>query len=61
MAGSIKEEAHRLVENLDQASMWDDLMQAIYERLLVEKGIADIEAGRTVSNDEVRRRFGLPA
>jgi len=61
MVAKIKDEARKLVENLPEESTWDDLMRAIYERLKVEQGIADAEAGRTVSNEEVRRRFGLPA
>ena len=61
MASGIKDDAQKLVENLPDESTWDDLMRAIYERLLVEKGVADFAAGRTVSTDEVRGRFGLPA
>jgi predicted transcriptional regulator len=61
MVAKIKDEARKLVENLPEESTWDDLMRAIYERLKVEQGIVDAEAGRTVSNEEVRRRFGLPA
>lgn len=29
-------------------------------RRAIEAGLADVDAGRTVPNDEVRRRFGLP-
>lgn len=61
MASGIKDDARKLVESLPEESTWDDLMRAIYERLMVEKGVADLDAGRTISNDEVRRRFGLPA
>ena len=61
MASGIKDDARKLVESLPDESTWDDLMRAIYERLLVEEGAADFEAGRTVTNEEVRRRFGLPA
>ncbi|HEY5475561.1 MAG TPA: hypothetical protein VIK11_02495 [Tepidiformaceae bacterium] len=60
MASGIKDDARKLVESLPEESTWDDLMRAIYERLMVEKGVADFDAGRTISNDEVRRRFGLP-
>ena len=61
MATGIKEQARKLLESLPEESSWDDLMRAIYERLMVEEGIADFEAGRTVTNEEVRRRFGLTA
>lgn len=61
MATDLKDQAHKLVDSLPEDSGWDDLMRAIYERLLIEQGVADAAAGRTVSNEEVRRRFGLDA
>jgi len=61
VAAGIKDEARKLVESLPDESGWDDLMRAVYERMMVEQGLADIAAGRIVSNEDVRRRFGLPA
>ena len=59
MTNNIKEEAHRLVENLPEEATWDDLMYQIYVRQAIEAGIEDIEAGRTVGTKEVRVMFGL--
>jgi predicted transcriptional regulator len=50
---SIKEEAHRLVDQLPDDSTWDDLMHEIYVRQCIEEGLADSEAGRTTSVEEV--------
>jgi len=61
MATGIKDEARRLLEALPEDSDWDDLVDAILDRLKIEQGLADADAGRVVSNEEVRRRFGLPA
>jgi hypothetical protein len=58
-APRLKDEAHRLVENLGDDATWDDLMYAIYLRLKIEAGLADAEAGRLTSDEETRRRFGL--
>lgn len=58
MAG-IKEEAHRLLDNLPEDSTWDDLMERIYVHQAVEAGLRDSEAGRTKPVEKVRRRFGL--
>ncbi|WP_373051993.1 hypothetical protein [Thioalkalivibrio sp.] len=55
-----KEEAHRLVDQLSADSTWEDLMREIYVREAIEKGLEDVEAGRTDELGEVRRRFGLP-
>lgn len=57
----VKNEAKRLVEELPEDATWDDLMYRIYVRQAVEAGLRDSDAGRTVSVDEVRARFGLPA
>jgi hypothetical protein len=56
----VKNEAKRLVEELPEDATWDDLMYRIYVRQAVEAGLRDSDAGRTVSVDEVRARFGLP-
>ena len=60
-AKSIKEDARRLVEQLPDPASWDDLMYAIYVRQAIDAGLADAEAGRTVSVEEARARLGLPA
>ncbi len=56
----IKEEAHRLLDNLPEKATWDDLMYRIYARQAIEAGIKDSDAGRTVDVKEVRKKFGLP-
>ncbi len=61
MSAGIKEEAIRLVNGLPEGSTWDDLMQAIYERLVIEKARDDFREGRTMTNAEVRARYGLDA
>ena len=56
---NIKQEARRLVDQLPENSTWDDLMHAIYVRQSIEKGLADSEARRTTSVEEVREKLGL--
>jgi len=56
----IKNEAKRLVDDLPEDATWDDLMYSIYVRQGIEEGVRESDAGRTVSVDEVRARFGLP-
>ena len=56
---NIKEEAHRIVDQLPENSTWDDLMHEIYVRQAIERGLADSEAGRTTSVEAVREKFGL--
>jgi len=53
----LKEEAHRLVDQLPANASWDDLMYEVYVRQAVEAGLADAEAGRVVSHEEALAQF----
>ena len=59
-AVNIRDEAHRLVDQLPDDATWDDLLYQIYVRQSIDAGLADADAGRVVSTEEVRRRLGLP-
>lgn len=54
-----KDEAHDLVDRMSEDSTWDDLIYEIYVRQVIEKGLADSDAGRTKDVGEVRREYGL--
>lgn len=54
-----KEEAHKLIDQLPADATWDDLMQEIYVREAIEKGLADSKAGRTKSVADIRAKYGL--
>ena len=56
---NIKEEARRLVENLEEDATWDDLMYQIYVRQAVDAGLDDSQTGRTIDVKEVRTKLGL--
>ncbi|TET24853.1 MAG: hypothetical protein E3J76_02305 [Candidatus Aminicenantes bacterium] len=57
---NIKEEAHRLLDDLPESATWDELMYKIYVRQAIEAGLEDSDAGRTIDVKEVRAKFGLP-
>jgi len=57
--GSVKDEAHRLVDNLGKDATWDDLMYEIYVRQAIERGLADSEADRTTPIETIRAKYGL--
>lgn len=56
---SMREETIRLVDELPDDFSWDDLIRAIYVRQMIEAGVADSKAGRTIPVEELRTRFGL--
>lgn len=55
-----KQEAHALVDRLPPGATWEDLMHEIYVREVVERGLADRDAGRTREVRDVRAKYGLP-
>jgi predicted transcriptional regulator len=59
-ATHIREEARKIVEALPDDATWDDLMYEIYVRQSVEEGLADADAGRVTSVEDLRESFGLP-
>ena len=56
---NIKQEAHRLLDNLPDKATWEDLMYRIYVREVIEAGIKDSNEGRTMDVKDVRKKFGL--
>jgi hypothetical protein len=54
-----KDEAHELVDRMADNATWDDLIDQIYVREVIEQGLADSNAGRTTDVQEVRRKYGL--
>ena len=56
---NIKDEAHRLVDNLPEGATWEELMYQIYVRQAIEAGLRDSESGRAVDVEELRTRLGL--
>lgn len=55
----IKDEAHKLVDKLPMNATWDDLLNEIYVREVIEKGLEDSKSGKTRSVHEVRQKYGL--
>ena len=54
---SIKPDARQLVESLPDSATWDDLAYEVYVRQAIEIGMAESDAGRTVSHDEAIARI----
>ena len=55
-----KQEAKRLVDMMPANATWDDLIHEIYVREVIERGLEDSKAGRTINVREVRAKYGLP-
>jgi predicted transcriptional regulator len=60
MGRSIKDEARRIIDQLPESASWDELMEQIWIRQSIEAGVADSEANRTTTVEEIRESYGLP-
>jgi predicted transcriptional regulator len=49
-----KEAAPEILEQLSDQATWDEIMYELYVKQKLEAGLADIEAGRTVSHDQLK-------
>jgi predicted transcriptional regulator len=54
---SAKEELTKLVQEQPEDSTIEEIVRELAFRLMVERGLADSDAGRALSNDEMARRI----
>lgn len=54
-APNIKQMAHDFIDRLPENATWKDVSY----KISILDGLADSDAKRVTSNDDVRRRFGL--
>jgi len=56
-AVSIKQELHKLADQLSDDATWDDVAYTIYVRQKVANGLEDIEADRTICHEELKKQW----
>ena len=54
MAATAKEAARQILEHLPDQATWNDIMYELYVKQKMEEGLADIEADRTISHEELK-------
>ena len=52
-----KDMAKQVIESLPENSSLDDIIHALYVKAKLERGEAEIEGGRGVSNEAARQRL----
>ena len=57
---TVKESARQVIEGMKESCSWDDLMYELYVRQKIDQGLDDLEKGRVVSHEEVRRMMVRP-
>ena len=54
---TIKEEVHRVIDELPETATWDDILFELYTHRQVALGMQDVDEGRTVSHEDAKREF----
>jgi len=52
-----KEELRKLIEEQPEDSSREEIVRELAFHVMVERGLADSDAGRVISNDEIARRI----
>lgn len=55
----LRDQIHRIAEQLPADATWEDVRYQVDLRASVERGLADIEAGRTLSVETLLAEFGI--
>ncbi|MFB3924081.1 MAG: hypothetical protein ACE145_20350 [Terriglobia bacterium] len=55
--GTAKDEVRKLLDQLPEDSSYEDIQYHIYVREKIQKGLEDVEAGRTLTHEEVEQRM----
>lgn len=54
---SAKQAARELIEQLPESASWDDLMHELYVKQKIEEGLKELDEGRGIPHEEVKRRL----
>lgn len=58
-APDIRQEAHKLIDQLPIEATWDDVVYRLVEKREIEAGLADSDANRVYSVEEVMKEFNI--
>lgn len=51
--GSAKQAVVDIVQDMPEDSSYDEILQELLMNRMIERGLADVEAGRTLSDEEM--------
>ncbi|NIR48153.1 hypothetical protein GWO43_06820 [candidate division KSB1 bacterium] len=54
---SIKEQMIRIIQGQPEDSSFDEILRELAFAQMVKRGLADSDEGRTISNEEMKRRI----
>ncbi len=54
---SVKQAARELIDQLPDSVSWNDLMYELYVKQKIEEGLKELDEGRGIPHEEVKRRL----
>lgn len=57
---TLSQQVHQIAEQLPPEATWDDVRYQVELRASIERGLADVKAGRVVPVEELLAEFGMP-
>ena len=54
---TVKDELTKLIQNQPDDSSYDEILRELAFNLMVQRGLADSDEGRTISNEEMGHRI----
>jgi predicted transcriptional regulator len=57
LMSTAKEEIRQLLNRVPDNASYEEIQYHIFVRQKIERGLADVEAGKLIDQDEVERRF----
>jgi len=58
-ADTVKTKARELIDQLPENATWDDVAYEVAVRRSIEKGLADLDAGRIYTSEALLESLGL--
>ena len=55
----VKQQAHALIDSLEDTATWGEVAYHIEVRASIEQDLADVQAGRVYTTEELRNHFDL--
>ena len=56
---TLSQQVHQIAEQLPPEATWDDVRYQVELRASIERGLADVKAGRVVPVEELLAEFGM--
>ncbi len=53
----LKKEMNELLDELPEDANWNDVMYKIYVRQSIEQGLKDVEEGRVISHEDLKKKY----